>query len=255
MTTPAFPDALPGVATFAWTTVPQVGASDNEIGPKTNRRRSVVPAAEAEVTWRFIEEDFATFQTFYTETLKRGHKWFFLVLPCAAGFARHVVRFKQHRQAPRNGYGFREVSAVLEVRERRLVPSVVLAYITTAPYPAYTLESVDTLALLVSGSLVAALQPVTFNEGVNTALVLVQGELRAVLRTLQSTEAVDAAITMQSGSLRQVLIVYDRYAPEAVNTAARLTSGTLRAALIGNTVPAEAVDTSSRLMSGSLVSI
>lgn len=128
MATPIFPATLPLVSSCSLSPSKQVISTDADVGPLAFRRRTSVPGAECEVSWRFMETDFSIFQEFWKTDLLRGHRWFYLVLPCAYGLTYHVVRFKKHRQAKRDGYAYRTVTATLEVRERAyglVVPPIV----------------------------------------------------------------------------------------------------------------------------------
>jgi hypothetical protein len=253
MTTPLYPADLPGVSTLTWTTVPQVIATEGEIGAKANRRRSQVPAAIAEVSWRFMEGDFALFQTFYKTTLLRGHKWFSIVLPCGAGYAAHVVRFISHRAAPRPGYGYREVTAQLEIRERRLRPNTFYTYTTTTPYPLYVPEALASSLTVLSGTFGTLLALLDTVEGLDPTLVPLSGELRVALIEYLEAEGLESELEILSGTLRDALITYDLYEPEGVNSLLGLVGGTLRAALIANSIPPESLDPTLTVLSGTLV--
>lgn len=122
MATPEFPSTLPGVESLSLTTDLQVLTPDEGPGALEYRRRTRVPSAVGTVTFRFLEGDFAVFNTFYVQTLLRGHKWFYLNLPSAAGIAPHLVRCLSHRKAPSKGFNYREVSMEIEIRGRRIYP-------------------------------------------------------------------------------------------------------------------------------------
>lgn len=251
MSTPQFPESLPGVSTLQWQPVSQLASSerDSDMGPLSYRRQSQVPAANAEVTWVFLSDDFAVFQQFYNEDLLRGHKWFSLRLPCAAGYAIHVVRFRSHRSAKLVGLNAFEVTAQLYVRERQLREDVSYTYFTSTPYPVYAVEELDHALEPLSGSLTALMGFET--EELDAVLSVIDGELRAALIFGYETEEIDAVLTLLSGELRSALISYDS-GNEPVDATLTVLSGVLKNALIQNSIPFEGVDTSLTIISGTL---
>lgn len=78
-----------------------------------------------------MEGDFAIFQEFYKTDLIRGHRWFNLILPSAGGYIVRTVRFKKHRAAARDGYGYRTIQADIQVRD--FVQETPLHSCTTGP--------------------------------------------------------------------------------------------------------------------------
>lgn len=123
MATPEYPSTLPGVTSIQINAESQVIAPEGEAGHLTYRRITRVPAATATLVFNFIEGDFAIFQNFYVETLKRGHKWFSIVLPSAAGYAPHIVKCLKHRSARAPGFNHREVTMTVFIRGRRIYPN------------------------------------------------------------------------------------------------------------------------------------
>lgn len=105
---------------MSMTATPQVVAPEDGPGALEYRRFTRVPHATATVRFRFLQGDFEKFQDFYLNDLKRGHKWFALNLPSAAGILPHAVRCITHRSAPSMGYDYREVTMQIEIRGRRV---------------------------------------------------------------------------------------------------------------------------------------
>lgn len=120
MATPRYPSTLPGISSLQLSPTAQVLTPEEGAGHMTARRISRVPHATATVVFRFLESDFQVFQAFYVNDLKRGHKWFALDLPSAAGVLPHAVRCIKHRTAPSQGFNHREVTMQLEIRGRRI---------------------------------------------------------------------------------------------------------------------------------------
>lgn len=252
MATPSFPSTLPGVSSLDWVADGNVAVTEAEIGPKGFRQSSRVPSATASVTWRFLAGDFAIFQDFWKNDLKRGHKWFTLVLPCGAGYARHVVKFVSHRSAQSDGYGYRTVQAELYVRERKLRPDLVTTYITSTPYPilvtdaldigftvlggalgdrtGYADDHMDVAFTVLSGSLPVALRSYAgFHEDqLAASFSVISGTLNDVLRTYNAPheDQLTAAFTVLGGSMDEALIQYD-IGTEALDIGFTVTSGTL----------------------------
>lgn len=252
MTTPVFPLTLPGVSSLSWTADVQVQQSEGDIVGTYNRRRtSRVPSAEAGVSWTFLEGDYAIFQEFWKTDLIRGHRWFMLILPCAAGYAAHVVRFKKHRAAKSEGYTHVTVSATLAVRERKLRPDTIFSYLTSTPYPIYGFEGVDVRMAIISASL-GAISYSDF-EGVNPGLLPTTAAMYVALKTQdQGHEDIDVGVLPVSGTLKDTLKTYT-LDPEGVDSQISIVSATMRDALIVNTVPAEGVDPTLSIISGTLV--
>lgn len=123
MATPIYPMTLPGVSTYSVEPTPQVLASENDTGPRAFRRRSIVPGANASVSFRYLENDYTTYLNWFKVTLKRGHKWFWIQLPSAGGLTWAVARFKKKPREKMDGHRYWTVSADLEVRERAFSPN------------------------------------------------------------------------------------------------------------------------------------
>ncbi len=231
MTTPTFPTDLPGVSTLRWSPTAQVAATDREIGPLALRRRTRTPGALATVTWRLLEGDFAIFQEFWKEDLLRGHRWFYLTLPCAAGFVPHIVRFRSHRSASRDGYGYRTVTGDLYVRERRIRTEFAIRYFTSLPYPLVIEDEIGgglalplsgrmwyqpedfldaNLALPQSGGLVEILVSYALDEELDALLALpLSGTLVDILVMVEPEEELDALLAIPlSGTLVTILVEY-----------------------------------------------
>ena len=152
MATPIFPAVLPGVSSLSWGPLPAL-KTDSDTGPQDARRISKVAAASAQVSWRFLQDDFEIFLNFWEVDLIRGHRWFMLTLPCAGGYLYHVVRFKSYHSAKSEGYNFRTVTAQLEVRERMLRKPAVPISITSRPYPVYDVDKIETSVSVTAGFL------------------------------------------------------------------------------------------------------
>lgn len=251
MTTPVFPDTLPGVSTLQWSPVDQTIATEQP-GPRAVRQRSSVAGADATVTWQFTEGEFAIFQEFYKTELLRGHKWFSLILPCALGHLPHIVRMVKHRSMTREGYNFRTVTAQIDVRERRINDIDIDTFITSTLYPIYVSEGIDAVFTVLSGSF-ADLHTYSENEGIDPAFTVLSGSLNDILHLYSmDAEGVDPAFTVLSGDLRVLLKTYLLYDPEGVDVAFTVLSGYLKSLLIVNTIPFEGVDVSYTVLSGSL---
>lgn len=250
MTTPALPSSLPGVSSLKWGPVSQIATTEREIGPLAYRRTTQVPAALASITWRFLEDDFAIFQEFWKTDLLRGHRWFTMVLPCGAGYATHVVRFRSHRTANVQGYAYKEVSAELYVRERKLRQDVVFTYITSTPYPIYTVDSLDISGSVFSGSLSSLFG--FADDSIDVTGVAFSGELRSALKFGYGSDYLDTTFDVLSGSLVSVLITYAA-GHEDVQSSISPLSGNIRVALVQNTIPVESIQSEFTVISGSLV--
>lgn len=251
--TPAFPATLPGVSSLDWVADGNLSITEAEIGPKDYRQRSRVPSAKASVTWRFLADDFATFQDFWVNDLKRGHKWFTLVLPCGAGYAVHVVKFVSHRSAQSDGYGYRTVQAELYVRERKLRPDTVDTFITSTPYPILATEAFDVAFTVLSGSL--GDRVAYADDLLDVALTVLGGSLPVALKGYPGfqEDRLDAVFTVLSGTLTDVLKTYAGFQEDRLAASFTVLSGSLEEALIrydnyGN----EALDIGFTVLSGTL---
>lgn len=252
MTTPVFPSTLPGVSTLSWAPSDQVLSTEAEIGPIEFRRTTRVPGADADVSWRFLDNDFSTFQEFYTTTLIRGHRWFKLILPCAGGYVAHVVRFKKHRTAKRDGYGFRTVSAQLEVRERRFGPDIAYTWFTTTLYPVDVVEGVNAGYTMLAGAFSQLQSYAIPLEGTDMSYTVVSGDLSVKLQTNAIPfEGTDNTYTILSGSLVSALRTTNM-GIEGVDMSFTIFGGYLKAILIVNAIPMEGVDMNYTMLSGSL---
>jgi hypothetical protein len=120
MTTPIYPAQLPGPTTFVLAPGSQVVGGGNEGGPIALRRRSRQPTAKAQVSFRFLENDYEVFVDFWKTSLLYGHRWFILPTPGAIGIAPQVVRFDTRYTASKQGFRYMDVSAALELRSRPL---------------------------------------------------------------------------------------------------------------------------------------
>jgi len=96
-------------------------AGDSD-GPKDLRRFTLVPGATVDVSFRFLRDQYSAFVKWLKVDLKRGLRWFMLPLPSAAGITPHVVRFKGRPQGSMGGHRYWEVTAEIEIRERRYAP-------------------------------------------------------------------------------------------------------------------------------------
>lgn len=192
MTTPVFPASLPGVTRFSWESGRQILASDSP-GPRAVNRISRVPSATASVEWEFVASEYQTFMDFWRVDLIRGHRWFLLTLPSAAGFKNHIVRFKEHRKTSFGGHQFFRVQATLEVRVRKVEPELLDLYFTSKPYP-----------VLVSDGLSPGLVPVGMTlttpilagiDKIQPALTPVALTLESLLKSFEETDSVESELT------------------------------------------------------------
>lgn len=249
MTTPVYPSSLPAVSSLRWAPNSQLAITNNEVGPKAYRRYTQVPSADATITWRFIEGDFAIFQAFYKTTLLRGHRWFSIKLPCGGGYVYHTVRIARHRSAKHEGFTHWDVTAEVFVRERKLRPDIIFTYITSTPYPIYALESMDVGCVVVAGSLSSLVGYA--DDHMDISLAPLSGELRDAVKFGYGDDAMDITFEPTAGSLVDVLLTYDM-GNEQLEISLAPVSGILRAALVQNVIPAESIDTTFTVLSGSL---
>lgn len=132
MTRPVYPASLPGVLPYQLTPDDQLARSEDPQIPLVQRRITAQPSATVKVGWRFLRDEFSVFRSWWRDTLLRGHRWFEMSLYSAAGYVPHVVRFAEPFQSTEVGYGYREVTAVLEIRERIfnyvLEPEILLSW-------------------------------------------------------------------------------------------------------------------------------
>lgn len=118
MVAPLYPSDLPGVSEFRIVGVPQPISTGDGIGPKDFKRITKLTTSTAKVAWRFLEDDFSTFSTWWEDDLLNGHKRFFIQLPSAAGLMWHLCRFIGPYAATRENYAHWQVIAELEVDSR-----------------------------------------------------------------------------------------------------------------------------------------
>lgn len=250
MSTPVFPDELPGVSTLDWSPESQLSITDADLGPKAYRRVSRVPSAIANVSWRFLENDFAVFQEFWKTDLKRGHKWFTLTLPCGAGFADHVVRFLEHRSSKVEGYnGYRTVNAQLYVRERKLRPDVKWTWVTTAPYPLVLEDRLGSSLSVLSGTL--SLIFGYADDSMDLSATVLSGTLRSAVVAGFADDRLESSFVPLAGSLVDVLLAYDNGRDE-VQSSLSVLGGTLTVNLVQNNIPVESLDLNFSVLSGTL---
>lgn len=126
MTTPAYPATIPGPTRVSFRPGVQLVSSADELGPVAVRRRSRQPTADAQVSFVYLEDDYATFVAWWRDTLLYGHRWFTLALPSANGLVDHVVRFARKYSAQVRGHRYVDVSCDLEVRERKIGTETIL---------------------------------------------------------------------------------------------------------------------------------
>lgn len=120
MSTPIWPDTLPMVWTNSGTITKQTLATvgDGSV-PTALRRWSSVPGADAQVTWTFLETEFAIFTTFWRDVLLSGHRWFYMMLPSALGTQWCMIRCTDNVfRSALTGYRKWDVSINIEIRER-----------------------------------------------------------------------------------------------------------------------------------------
>jgi hypothetical protein len=122
MATPEYPSTLPGPGSFVLESTAQVLGSENEIGAEALRRRSRQPMAKADIAFRYIETDYTQFIEWFRAELYFGLRWFWLQLPSAGGITWHLIRFDDRYTSTLEGHRYWNVSAKIEIRERRFEP-------------------------------------------------------------------------------------------------------------------------------------
>lgn len=252
MTTPVFPSTLPGVSSLAWDAQPQSRISDNESGNKDYRNFTAVPAAIADVEWRFLDSDFAVFKEFWKTELKRGHKWFTLVLPSAAGHSRHVVRFITSHASKSDGYGYRTVTAQLYVRERRLRPDIVYTYVTSTPYPIVVSEAMRGAFTVLAGALGSNFG--FANDDMRGAFTILSGTLEDVLvtHTQPQEDRETSSFVVYGGTLEDLLVRHTQPQEDNLLTGFTVLGGSMPALLVTNEMQDESIDSVFTILSGSL---
>lgn len=206
MTTPVFPPDLPGVTSFKWTSGKQLLANEPP-GPRSVRRLSRVPSATAEVQFQFVGDEYAVYMDFWRNDLIRGHRWFLLTLPSAAGFKPHLVRFKTHATNASGGHQFIRVTAEIDVRARRIAPEVLDIFITSTPYPVFVRDSLEAGAVPVALTMTEPLA--TDVEAVDLSMLPVGLTMAALVKSYtEDPEAVDAAMTALALTMAAVRRAY-----------------------------------------------
>jgi hypothetical protein len=121
--TVAYPSSLPGPATYGMEPSPQLATTvEDGIGPIDSRRRTRDPGAISSVTFRYLNDQYKVFLSWWITDLLYGHRWFTINLPSAGGITSHTVKFDSKFKAVKRGYRYVEVSCDLEILERRFVP-------------------------------------------------------------------------------------------------------------------------------------
>lgn len=125
-------------------------------------------------------------------------------------------------------------------------------FVTSKPYPLYTVDSLMPTAQMVAGSLYESVIPVT--ESLDVSSRIIDPTLREVLKTYSqwAPEAAVVSSRLVSGTLRNVLLSYSAWPAEAMGANATLIAGTMRNALIVNTMLPEAVSASATITQGTL---
>jgi hypothetical protein len=121
MTTPIFPSELPFVSGFKLTPTDQVLRSPSEDSkPISLHRFTRDPGATAQISWKLKGLQYKIFKTFWLEELLRGHRWFEVKIPSGGGYDYHTVRFTGPYSAKSEGRKYWDVSATIEILERKL---------------------------------------------------------------------------------------------------------------------------------------
>lgn len=124
-------------------TVAQQQLAGPEDDPYQTRRRTLVPGAVVNASFKFLDDQYSRFIEWYKVELKYGHKWFVMYLSSAAGEVPHVVRFTKPPEGVMHGHRHWDVTAIIEVRERIFDNSLKL---TSRPYPIDVTEYISVAA-------------------------------------------------------------------------------------------------------------
>lgn len=247
MTTPVYPDNLPGVSEFQFTPTPQLVVTDIPRAARATHRISQIPGAYATAVWKFSGIQYQTFMTWWREELLEGHRWFRVKLPSAAGLQYTIVRFLTHRSTENKGYKFWTVTGSLEILERRIRPEVVEQFLTTTLYPILDQGLLAPAFTIPSGQLSP---PVPITETFQPVMTVLDGLLEDLVEFGFGWDYVEPAMTLLSGQLRDVLHVTS--AQDSVTPAFTVLDGSLNVKLIINEIPPENIRPSFTLLSGSL---
>lgn len=121
MTTPVFPVTLPSAWAYNGQPGPQGLSTEGDMAFVQQRRVTRVPGATSSVGWTFLENEYATFVTFFRDTLLNGQRWFIVALPSSKGFEYVLARFTDKRyQMSSKGFRYFEVTCELEIRVRAI---------------------------------------------------------------------------------------------------------------------------------------
>lgn len=112
-----YPSNLPLPSTLTVQPFPQVIQGDKN-QPRSFRRITRSTASNAQIEFRFLEQDYQIFQDWYKTELLYGLRRFLLSLPSAAGYVPHTVRFVNPPKGALKGHGYWQVTAEIEIRER-----------------------------------------------------------------------------------------------------------------------------------------
>jgi hypothetical protein len=121
VSTPAYPDTIPGPSHFSFKPVQQVIRTE-EFGPKAFRRRTRDLGSLASVTFRFTRNEYQIFLNWFRADLLYGNRKFTIDLPSAGGQISHIACFDKRPMAKLLGHTVWEVTGELEIVERRLNP-------------------------------------------------------------------------------------------------------------------------------------
>lgn len=247
MTTPTFPDELPGVSEFQFAPTPQLAITDIPMASRATRRISQIPGALATAVWNFSGLEYQVFMTWWREELFEGHRWFRIKLPSAAGLQYTIVRFLVHRDVQNKGYKHWTVTGTLEILERRIRPEVVEQFLTTTLYP------ILDQAMLVPTFTIPSAQlspPVPINETFQAHMSVLDGNLRDLVQFGYGDDSMTSSMSVLSGSLRDVLNA--GYADDSMTASFTVLDGSLNIILITNEIPSEGLTPSFSVLNGSL---
>jgi hypothetical protein len=247
MTTPVYPEDLPGVAAFQFTPTSQLVGTELDRAAKATHRFTQVPGALASVTWAFNGEEYIRFMDWWRDELLDGHRWFKLILPSAAGFKYTVVRFLQHRETQTRGYRYWIVTASIEILKRNIRPEIFELYITSTLYPILAMDQLRPALILLHSQLSP---PIIVPEELQPTLNLISGSLNDILLDTDVDDSLIPSLTVTGGVMDDIL--FTGYADDAVSQTFTLLGGSLNTVLITNEIPAESITPTITILSGSL---
>lgn len=247
MTTPTYPENLPGVSEFQFTPTPQLVVTDIPRAARATHRISQIPGAYATAVWKFSGTQYQIFMTWWREELLEGHRWFRVRLPSAAGLQYTFVRFLTHRSTENKGYKFWIVTGSLEVLERRIRPEVVEQFLTTTLYPILDQAFLATSFDIPRGQMSP---PVPINDLLQPTMSITGGSLDDLVKFGYGQDDLAPTLNVVSGNLRDTL--HSTTPSDSVASEFSVLGGSLDIILITNEIPPESIEPSFTMISGSL---